>query len=172
MTQNQNESLNGKLWSLVPKSKFCGKRLVTIGVCETICVSNTGAGSKLVIMERLGIQVGKHTLVGLREEDNIRLKNAAKKIQLKYRNRRKKARLERKRLTTKCVAYKAGSFGVGIEPESGRGSGRAKKKRKGQSAVPTQAGHESSNMDATNIKVIFIDEQAIDHMFVEKSWPK
>ena len=71
MTQNQNESLNGKLWSLVPKSKFCGKRRVTIGVCETICVSNTGAGSKLVIMERLGIQVRKHTLVGLREEDNI-----------------------------------------------------------------------------------------------------
>ena len=38
---------------------------------------------------------GIHTLVGLREEDTIHLKNAAKKTQLKYHNRRKKVREER-----------------------------------------------------------------------------
>ncbi len=68
LTQNQKESLNGRLWSLVPKSRFYGKRRVTIGVCEVICVSNTGAGSKSVLMERLGIQPGRNTLGGLRDK--------------------------------------------------------------------------------------------------------
>ena len=128
LTQNQNESLNSRLWSLVPKSRFCGKRRVTIGVCETICDSNTGAGSKSVIMKRLGIEAGKNTLSGLWEEDAMSLKNAAKKIQAKYRNRRRRLRFEKKKRTPKEVVYKAGSFGVGIEQETGRKGSKGKKK--------------------------------------------
>ena len=38
LTQNQNESLNGRLWSSVPKKQFCGR--VHIGVCSSICSLN------------------------------------------------------------------------------------------------------------------------------------
>ena len=40
-TQNQNESVNGQLWSCVPKPVFTGKRRVTLAVYETVCIANT-----------------------------------------------------------------------------------------------------------------------------------
>ena len=109
-------------------------------VCETICVSNTGAGSKSVIMKRLSIEAGKNTFSGLREEDAMCLKNAAKKIQAKYRNRRRRLRFEKKKRTPKEVVYKAGSFGVGIEQETGRKSSKGKKKVQWKSKKPANAG--------------------------------
>ena len=47
LTQNQNESLNGTLWTLIPKTLFLGKRQVTIGswknwgcLLEEICLGH------------------------------------------------------------------------------------------------------------------------------------
>ena len=63
LTQNQNECINGLLWSRVPKSAFCGKRRIEIAVCETVLillvfVANTGTASKGLLMEKLGISPG------------------------------------------------------------------------------------------------------------------
>ena len=55
LTQNQNESLNGLLWSKVSKTMFCGKRKVTNAVSETVCIFNTGAASKASIMLKFGL---------------------------------------------------------------------------------------------------------------------
>ena len=72
MTQNQNEAVNGQLWSRCPKTHFCGKRRVTIAVCETVTVSATGAGSQAKVVENVGIPLGLNTLRGLRQKDKTR----------------------------------------------------------------------------------------------------
>ena len=48
MTQNQNEAVDGQLWSNCSKTKFCGARKVHITACKTIMVFNTSAASKAV----------------------------------------------------------------------------------------------------------------------------
>ena len=48
-----NEAINGMLWFKCPKTKFCGARKVTIAVCETIALFNTGAASKAIVMDIL-----------------------------------------------------------------------------------------------------------------------
>ena len=65
LTQNQNESVNGQLWSRCPKNRFCGKRRVVITVCETVGVFNTGAASKAVLMQQCGVSPGRNMLKAL-----------------------------------------------------------------------------------------------------------
>ena len=120
LTQNQNESLNGLLWARLSKTAFCGRRKVKIGVCETVCVANTGAASKAVIMEKAGIDIGSNMLKGLRYEDKMRIKNAACKISLRYRKRRKQLKFNKVKSKAKKVSYKAGSFGLTSRPDEGR----------------------------------------------------
>ena len=62
LTHNQTQSLNGRLWSLVPKTRLCGKTRVVLGICEAICVLHTGAASSSFLFERLGIEPGDNTL--------------------------------------------------------------------------------------------------------------
>ena len=78
-TQNQNESINGVLWSRCPKTKFCGSQKVKLAVCETICYFNTGAASKASLLTSVGIEPGVNALSSLRKEDNVRISNAEKK---------------------------------------------------------------------------------------------
>ena len=125
MTQNQNESANGVLWSKCPKTKFCGARRVRIAVCETIAAFNTGAASKAVVMNLCGVTPGVHTMKALRKQDATRIKNAAKKVTLKYRERRQKLRAQRKSKGDK-TAYQAGGFDLSAKPVD---TGKKKRKR-------------------------------------------
>jgi hypothetical protein len=111
MTQNQNEAANGVLWSKCPKTKFCGARRVRIAVCETVAVFNTGAASKAVIMNLCGDTPGVHTMRALRKQDDTRLKTAAKKVSMTYREKRQKLRAQRKSKGDK-MAYQPGGFGL------------------------------------------------------------
>ena len=121
MTQNQNEAINGVLWANCPKTKFCGARKVELAVCETICKFNTGAASRLSILDSIGVKPGCNMLTGFRKEDEDRIKNAKRKCSLKSRSDRRKRRRERKSKNNKNnsskVSYLAGGFGLGLEPE-------------------------------------------------------
>ena len=46
LTKNQNESINGVLWSKCPKTKFCGKYKVSLAVTETVVHFNFGSTSR------------------------------------------------------------------------------------------------------------------------------
>ena len=85
LTQNQNESVNGQLWSRCPKTKFCGVRRVCIAVCETIF--NTGAASKAV-MDSCGVTPGSNMMRSLRQQDKSRIRSSAQKISFQYRKQR------------------------------------------------------------------------------------
>lgn len=97
ITQNQNEAANGVLWSKCPKTKFCGARRVRISACETIAAFNTGAASKAVALDLCGVTPGAHTMKALSKQDDVRVKNAAKKVSEKYRKKRQKLRVREER---------------------------------------------------------------------------
>ena len=124
LTQNQNESANGQLWSRCPKTVHCGRKKVTIAVCETVCVFNTGAASKAIILEECGVkQPGKNMLRALKKEDTLRLKLAAQKTSRKYRMKRRILRAQKKKKKDK-QSYKSGSFGLSEKPEKVKGTKR------------------------------------------------
>ena len=130
--QNQNEVANGMLWSKCPKTKFCGARRVRIAACETIAVFNTGAASKAVVMNLCGVTPGVQTMRALRKQDRVRRQTAAKKVSLKYREKRQKLRSLRKSKGDKS-AYQPGAFGLSSKPiDTGVSKKRKRTGKKGQ----------------------------------------
>ena len=85
-------------------------------MCETVAVFNTGSGSKAVVMKLCGIsRSGIQTMRALRAQDQDRIKAAAKKVSLKYRERRKKLRAQRNAKGDQN-AYRPGGFGLSSKP--------------------------------------------------------
>ena len=80
LTHNQNEAINGVLWSKCPTTKFCGVRKVQLAVSETVMHFNSGAASRAVTLKNLGVAISSTMLTALRKEDTIRINIAAKKI--------------------------------------------------------------------------------------------
>ena len=119
LTQNQNEAINGILWSNCPKTSFCGRQKVEIAVCETVCYFNSGAASKGIILKKIGLEPGENMLRAIESQDCERIKEAERKISLKYRVNRRKHRAEKKSKGEKePIVYKAGGFGLSSEPDS------------------------------------------------------
>ena len=117
MTQNQNEAVNCQLWSKCPKTRFCGKRRVTVAVCETVAVFNTGEAGNAIIMRGCGVPLGINTMQYLRKQDKIRLANAKKKVSSRYRKKRKGQRAKAKARVDKN-SYNPGSFDLTSKPTS------------------------------------------------------
>lgn len=115
LTQNQNEAANGVLWSKCPKTRFCGARRVRIAVCQTVAHFNTGAGSYAMNLELCGVTPGSHTMRALKKQDEVRLRNAAKKVSDKYKESRKKRRAQKKQKADRN-AYEAGGFDLNVLP--------------------------------------------------------
>eukprot|EP00794_Sanderia_malayensis_P019336 gene19336-21256_t len=180
LTQNQNESLNGRLWSLIPKTTFCGKRRVVICACETICVSNTGAASNYMLLEKLGIEPGENTLRSLRQEDNARVRNAGRKVSEKCRTSRKNLKFQKKKEKKTCLAYKAGGFGTMSVPDEMVAKKekhplkKAKKEnnRKRKQNVESENGFVRTSKKprfVDDVEIIFIDETSINHLQIEEN---
>ena len=167
-TQNQNESLHGRLWLLVPKTTFCGKRRVGICVCEAICVSNTGAAANSLLLERLArIEPGENTLRALRQEDRTRLYNASQKVSESYRKRRKKLKFQKKTVKDEGTAYRAGGFGIKAVPkkldvviEKNRETNR--KRKLNNSSKENVTRHSKALQPFNDVEILFIDETDIE----------
>jgi hypothetical protein len=67
-------------------------------------------------MELCGLTPGINTMRALRLQDCIRIKNAAKKVSLKYRDQRRKLRAQRKSKADK-TAYQPGGFSLRAQPD-------------------------------------------------------
>ena len=53
---NQNESINGVLWNMCPKAKFCGRSKLLLAVADIVLRFNSGAANKTSLSECLGIK--------------------------------------------------------------------------------------------------------------------
>ena len=110
--RNQNESLNNILWSVCPKTKFCGVHKVLTCTSEAISHFNSGAASRAVILESAGVTPGCNMLSELREEDVMRIYHSNRKVQTAIRIKRRKLRAEKKSGGKKsATTYLACSFG-------------------------------------------------------------
>ena len=92
-------------------------------------------------------------LSALRNKDVLRLKNAAKKISIKYKKRRKSLNYDKKSLNHDSSAYKAGGFGLGVEPALPR----KRRAATGQGSKPQS--YQKSQIGSP--KIMFIDERYI-----------
>lgn len=117
LTQNQNEAINGILWSKCPKRKFCGRQKLLLAVAETVCEFNTGVASLEEILNESNIKSTSNSLSILRAMDSNRLHNAAKKVSMKARLQRRKLRAKRKGATEQAKSYISGAFGLEKTPE-------------------------------------------------------
>ena len=63
LTPNQNEAINGMLWAVCPKTKFCGRSKVLLAVADTVLQWNSGADDKLILYNDLGISPGINTIL-------------------------------------------------------------------------------------------------------------
>ena len=168
LTQNQNEALNGILWAICPKIKFCGRMRLETAVCEAVCHFNKGATFKLEIMTALGIQPGKKMKTALLKQNKRRIKNAAVKISLKYRQHRRKRRADKKSKDNDQVVYMSGAFGLTSTPEilfekegkrkKEKSSGQKKKVKRVLIKEKCQIARSTENK---KICITFVDETQI-----------
>ncbi|KAL7635815.1 UNVERIFIED_CONTAM: hypothetical protein RMT77_013632 [Armadillidium vulgare] len=98
-TQNVNESLHSRVWSIIPKSKFRGIHQVKFATARVALIHNCGekAGN---ILRALGIKSGEH--LEKREETQIRASKRAKSQ--KRRGKKLKTNVEESE-------YNPGAFG-------------------------------------------------------------
>ena len=153
-TQNQNEAINGVLWSRCPKNKFCGSQRVKLAVSESVSAFNTGAGAKCNLLETVGVTPGPNMISAFRKEDHIRILNAENKVSLETRMGRRKRRAERKSTTDSHVTYFPGAFGLSNEPEIDFGVSAANKKKR-KVAKLTKPRKENG------VRVQFIDDKDV-----------
>lgn len=78
-TQNQNESLNNVIWSIIPKRTFVTLPTLKYGVFSAVSSFNDGLSSKIRVVEALGLRPGKHFVNAMKRLDVLRIKEAEKK---------------------------------------------------------------------------------------------
>ena len=75
-TQNQNESLNGMIWSRIPKDTFVKLGQFEMGVYDAVAHFNQGNAATLQIYENMNVVPGYYTTIGCSKANISRLKNA------------------------------------------------------------------------------------------------
>ena len=116
LTQNQNEALNGVVWSRCPKRLYCGAHRFTISVCDGITQFNDGATGRYKLYKALNFDTFENSLKGLQRDQHTRVRRAAQKISSRYKKRRQVLRQLRK-TKTDDKSYIAGGFGKSSVPD-------------------------------------------------------
>ena len=135
---------------------------MTIAVCESVAVFNTGAACKALLMQSLGVaKLGSETLKSLRKEDKRRVDNVAKKSCDKCKVSRKDLRMKMKRKPGIFgdISYKSGAFGLEVEPQVGNNANKMKNGKRNQSRTePSEIPNVITFWDEKDI-VVTIDKK-------------
>ena len=91
-TQNQNECLNSMIWTLCPKKKNHGLRIVETAVAVAMSVFNDGCTSLMAILHMMDIQPGHFCRSFFEETDVFRIKNVQRHAKLASKELRKARR--------------------------------------------------------------------------------
>ena len=95
LTQNQNKAINEMLWSVCPKTTFCGCSKVLLAVANTVLKFNSGSGNKVTLFNSFGISAGRNMVHQLYQEDCLRIKNEESKVNIVNRIARRKLRAKK-----------------------------------------------------------------------------
>jgi hypothetical protein len=69
---------NNKAWSVCPKITTCGHKIVKIDIYDAVASFVYGIISKLKILEKLDVQVGKYAIETLGKHDYIQVASSEK----------------------------------------------------------------------------------------------
>lgn len=87
-TQNANEALNGLIWQRCPKTVYCGRKNLEVGVASAVCAMNDGKDAIKYILKRMSLKPGAQAENGLTLSSRKRKQQA----QLQNSDRAKKRR--------------------------------------------------------------------------------
>lgn len=115
MTQNNNESFNGVLWQMVPKSTFVELKTLQLGAYLAVLQFNKGMSSVITVLESMGITTGQYMLKGLCQIDKERIHDSRRHSLPESKVVRKKLSAKRKKKYVKNeekegICYDAGGF--------------------------------------------------------------
>lgn len=79
-SQNPNESFNNVLWTRVPKNVFVSLETLKFGAYDAVATFNKGNIARCLVLEKLGLPVGKVCAGVLKTMDELRIKKAEKEI--------------------------------------------------------------------------------------------
>ena len=97
-SQNQNESLNGVVWSKAPKHKFKGPKSIEMAGMSAVLQFDCGQRGRQEVMRLAGIPHGNHTEEGGERKDRKRMYGSARKaseVEKKKRVAQRQAKLVR-----------------------------------------------------------------------------
>ena len=90
-TQNANEALHGLIWQRCPKTVYCGRKNLEVGVASAVCAINDGQAAIKYVLERMSLKPGAQA------EKRLTLSSRKRKQQVKLRNS-ERAKKRRKQL--------------------------------------------------------------------------
>lgn len=96
-TQNPNESVNAVIWSRLPKTGFVGLKTLHLGVYDAVSSFNNGNVTKCMVLHKLGMDIGKHTIMSMKKLDELRIQASKRSSsEIKKQARQKKRQVKRK----------------------------------------------------------------------------
>ena len=114
-TQNANEALHGLIWQRCPKSIYCGRKTLEVGVASAVCTINDGLVSMKHVLERMNLKPGAQLEQGILKSSSKRARQSTRHSSEKAKRRRKELRASRKgwadaEKESESGTYRAGSF--------------------------------------------------------------
>ena len=113
--QNNNESINGYLWTKCPKEIFVEKLVLEVCVCSAVLNFNSGSFGIVEVLKDLGVSPGHFTNIYCLRKDESRIKNMNRKSTERTKLERKKRHAKRKgfqdsNLEKEGVTYESRSY--------------------------------------------------------------
>jgi len=68
--------VNSVIWSIAPKTTFCGKKIVDIAICIAVSTFNDGYNNILLIMQTLNFAIGSQTFDYCKRMNERRINHA------------------------------------------------------------------------------------------------
>ena len=91
-TQNAAESYNNVFWSLCPKGTFVGAVPINTSASLSVVIYNDGYSKLKLVLDELGIDIGKYTKGALQRKDDMILYQSKRKVSEEEKNIRKAKR--------------------------------------------------------------------------------
>lgn len=99
----------------MPKTVFCGKKVLEIGVHHAVLVFNDGQKSNLQILKTLGVVPGKSCVSYCNHADHVRVDKSKRRSleatkEARIEKRRKEKEDEERKAVAEGLSYAAGAF--------------------------------------------------------------
>ena len=114
-TQNNNEALNGFVWTKCPKEIFVERYVSEVGVCSAVLNFNSGSAGIINVLKNVRVLAGHFTNIFCEKKDSVRVKKMDHKSTECEKKKRKKRRAKKKgfadsRVEKEVVTYEAVKF--------------------------------------------------------------